>query len=263
MKQPKSNMRKIKISDADFWFIDDEKYNKFYRKLAAGTWEPETFAFLNEFLDKKTYYFDVGSWIGVTPAYAAKRAKHVVSVEPEPFCISAIERTIAANELGNVTLLAGALSAEKSAELFMVGGGGSSVTSLVPAKGVSAVNVKGVQPEQLIQISGNHDFVLKVDIEGFEYLSGPLIQEFKSDKLRAVQLALHPVVVAQKTFWPFGRFKAAFATRKLVLSLSESFGSFKMRNYNSLTQYLLLGIILSRKCCGTEVIFSKAEAGTL
>ena len=63
-------MRKIKISDADFWFIDDEKYNKFYRKLAAGTWEPETFAFLNEFLDKKTHYFDVGSWIGVTPAYA-------------------------------------------------------------------------------------------------------------------------------------------------------------------------------------------------
>jgi FkbM family methyltransferase len=78
----------------------------------------------------------------VTPVYATKLAKHVISIEPEPFCIDAIQQTITFNRLDNVTLVPAALSAENSTDLFMVGGGGSSITSLVSAKGVESVSVK-------------------------------------------------------------------------------------------------------------------------
>jgi FkbM family methyltransferase len=250
-------MRKAKINELEFWFIDDAKYNKFFGKLAAGIWEPDTFKFLDAHLDRQTFYFDVGSWIGVTPAYASKRAKHVISIEPEPFCINAIQRTIAANGFDNVTLVAAALSAEKNTDLFMVGGGGSSITSLVPAKGVESLNVQGVQPVYLLGLAGDEDFVLKIDIEGFEYLSTSLLKQFGRKNLRAVQLALHPVAVVQKTSlpWLFGRFAAAFATRKLVLELSQAFGPFTVRNYRSLTHFLITGIILNIKLKGTEVEF--------
>jgi FkbM family methyltransferase len=257
MSDKTSHMRKVKINGQEFWFIDDSKFNKFFDKLAAGIWEPDTFKFLEANLDRKTVYFDVGSWIGVTPAYASKLAKHVVSIEPEPFCIDAIQRTISANSIDNVTLIPAALSAEKSTDLFMVGGGGSSITSLVPAKGVESVNVKGVQPEYLIGLAGEDQFVLKIDIEGFEYLSASLIKKFGQKNLRAVQLALHPATVAQKSVvpWLFGRITAAAATRKLVVELSHVFGPFTVRNYSSLAHYLIAGIILNRKCKGTEVEF--------
>ena len=262
MNDPTKNMRKAKINEFEFWFIDDPKYNKFFGKLSAGIWEPDTFRFLNSHLNQDTVYFDVGSWIGVTPAYASKLAKHVISIEPEPFCINAIERTIKANAIDNITLVPAALSAEKNTDLFMVGGGGSSVTSLVPAKGVESLSVQGVQPEYLLELAGKNDFVLKIDIEGFEYLSSSLIKKFGRENLRAVQLALHPAAVAQKSVlpWLFGRFAAASATRKLMTELSQVFGPFSVRNYRSLTHYLVVGILLGRKCRGTEVQFSKRGA---
>lgn len=46
MNDLNSNMRKAKINELDFWFIDDSKYNKFFSKLSAGIWEPDTFNFL-------------------------------------------------------------------------------------------------------------------------------------------------------------------------------------------------------------------------
>jgi predicted nicotinamide N-methyase len=105
-------MRRAKINEFDFRFVDDSKFDTFFGKLTAGLWEPDTFRFLDSHLVHDTEYIDFGSRIGVTPVSAIKLARHVISIEPEPFCISAIERTIGANGIANVTLIPAALPAE-------------------------------------------------------------------------------------------------------------------------------------------------------
>ena len=65
---------------------DLPEYQKFYRKLAIGQWEPRTFEMLARNVDRNTVYVDIGAWIGVTPMWAAQKAKAVVAVEPDPKC---------------------------------------------------------------------------------------------------------------------------------------------------------------------------------
>ena len=65
---------------------DLPEYRKFYRKLESGAWEPRTFRVLSDQLGPDVTYIDIGGWIGVTPFWAAKRAKRVIVVEPDPKC---------------------------------------------------------------------------------------------------------------------------------------------------------------------------------
>ncbi len=254
-------MRELAFAGMTAKVIDDRKFDKFYRKLAAGSWEPETFAFLSRYLDKDTVYIDVGSWIGITPTFASARAKKVIAVEPEPFCVAAIEQVISANGLGNVTLVPAALSDAAQLDFYLVGGGGSSKTSLVAEKGAESVRVKGVSVEQLKALAGEAPYVVKIDIEGFEYFADSLLAKFSGAKLRAVQLALHPATLAKSSrwFWPVSRIQAARRTARLVNDLARSLGSYEVRGYRSLGHYLAAGVVFGKKCKGTEVVFSRTS----
>ena len=73
--------------------IDDARYDKFYAQLVAGNWEPATFDVLAAMVDSSTTYIDIGAWIGVTPLWAASRAKKVIAVEIEQGLLDYIDST--------------------------------------------------------------------------------------------------------------------------------------------------------------------------
>jgi hypothetical protein len=104
-------------------------YRKFYRKLSEERWEPGTFRVLARYLDRGTVFVDVGAWIGVTAFHAAKIAKSVVAVEPDPKCAALLRRLAAG--LPAVTIITGALSDRRSVTIHAVDGFGSSKTSVL------------------------------------------------------------------------------------------------------------------------------------
>src|SRR5690606_36166366 len=88
------------------------KHEPFYAELRRGSWEPDTFAVLRRHLDRETVYVDVGGWIGVTPYYAARFAKAVVAVEPDPAACAILHGIRRANE-GAVTVVNAAVAASR------------------------------------------------------------------------------------------------------------------------------------------------------
>ena len=84
------------------------EYLSFYKKLAAGLWEPRTFDALAKYLDANTVLIDIGAWIGVTPFWSAQQAKGVIAVEPDPKCLAILQQLAATQP--KVTVLAGALA---------------------------------------------------------------------------------------------------------------------------------------------------------
>ena len=238
--------------------IVEERYNEFYTKLADRTWEPETFDFMQRNLDKDTVYIDVGSWIGITPGWASSLAKYVIAVEPEPYCCDVIERVISDNKLDNVTLLKGAVSESKTVDLFMVGGVGSSMSSLVPEKGVAHVTTQGIPVASIAAMAKDNPRTVKIDIEGYEYKLVEQLSGFAHPKLKAVQLAVHPHILLKTTSlpWPLNRISVAAKTRDMARKLSAAFGTCSVRSYSSLWAYLAFGVVLTRKCHGTEFEFA-------
>ncbi|MEY8839315.1 FkbM family methyltransferase, partial [Cribrihabitans sp. XS_ASV171] len=53
----------------DLPFRGDPYHSKFWRKAAAGGWEPETFGVLERHLSAERDYLDIGAWIGPTVMY--------------------------------------------------------------------------------------------------------------------------------------------------------------------------------------------------
>ncbi len=88
----------------------DPYHSKFWRKASSGTWEPETFAVLDRFLDRAHDYLDIGAWIGPTVLYGARKARHVWCFEPDPEAFRALVWNVELNGLSNVSAFAAALS---------------------------------------------------------------------------------------------------------------------------------------------------------
>ena len=75
----------------------DPYHSTFWRKAAAGKWEPETFAVLNAHLGPDRDYLDIGAWIGPTVLYGARKARRVVALEPDPVAFRALSWNIELN----------------------------------------------------------------------------------------------------------------------------------------------------------------------
>jgi FkbM family methyltransferase len=256
----KIEMQKVNFFGAELFLVNSPKFEKFFSKLQAGVWEPQTFAFIEKHVDRDTVYLDIGSWIGVTPAWASFKAKRVIAVEPEPYCCNVIENVIAANSIDNITLLKAALSKSEREYLYMVGGAGSSETTLVPNEGSERVAVEGVTVDRLKSEIGDHDSVVKVDIEGFEFAFSTELCKLALPRLRAIQLALHPATISKASSfpWPFNRIVAWRAVSKLLNDFQIAFGRPSIHGFSSPFAYCLLGILLSRKCKGTEIFWERA-----
>lgn len=251
------NLHSIEYNGRKLFVVDAPQYDKFYSKLRVGAWEPDTFHFLSKYLTKESVYVDVGSWIGITPCWASFLANRVIAIEPEPYCANVIKSMIKKNKIDNVELVNAAFSKSNSQDLFLIGGDGSSVSTLIPHERASKISVTGVSVATINEWCGNLDRVVKIDIEGFEFEMEREILQFSCPELTALQIALHPAALAKsfKTSWPFNRIFAAGQTMRFIRHLENVFGRTSLTGYSGVWSYLIFGILLSRKCRGTELVF--------
>ena len=84
---------------------------KFWRKVDAGQWEPETFTVLARCLRADSVYVDVGGWVGPTVLFAAAQGASVYCVEPDPVAYERLLANLRINKVAGVQSFHGALHA--------------------------------------------------------------------------------------------------------------------------------------------------------
>lgn len=237
---------------------DLPEYRKFYGKLAAGTWEPRTFDVLARNLDGDTVCIDIGAWIGVTPLWAARRAKAVIAVEPDPKCLAILRALV--GQAPNVTILEGAISDRPSIAINAVDGFGSSETSaLAVGDGESAV-VAGIGIDAVLRHAEGAPVFVKIDIEGYEFALRDELAKLKGYDVRGLQLALHPQIY-EKTLagaLPWRRVRAAYAVWRLATTLGGFLPPRRFAKFRGLGDYLLRGVLFRRVPKGADIVFEPA-----
>ena len=241
---------------------DLPEYAKFYRKLAAGAWEPHTFHALGRFLDRDTVAIDIGSWIGVTPFWSAQSAKSVVAVEPDPKCL-AILRGLADGH-PNVTVLAGALSDRDRVPIHAVDGFGSSETSVLDIGDGGTAVAGGLRMDEIMRHAKGSPALVKIDIEGYEYVIGEELARLNRHSVRAIQLAVHPQLyercLSGSRLWR--RLRTACATWRLGRLFSRSMSGPALPKNRNLGSYILFGVILRRVPKGADFLFESRPPRT-
>lgn len=234
---------------------DLPEYRKFYGKLASGAWEPRTFRALSDQLGPDVTYIDIGGWIGVTPFWAAKRAKRVIVVEPDPKCRSILKALLPLYP--NVTLTECALSPRACLTLNAVDGFGSSETSALAIGDGSTVTVDGCSMAQLLEKAGPGPVFVKIDIEGYEYQIAEELGCLDAAQVKGVQLALHPALY-EKSLGGFSllrRGKTLLATWRLARIYRGLERAADVGIFPGLAAYLTRGIALRPCPKGADVLF--------
>tara|TARA_R110002049_G_scaffold309292_2_gene520361 strand:- start:22305 stop:23138 length:834 start_codon:yes stop_codon:yes gene_type:complete len=77
--------------------IDPGQNELHWKHINSSNWEPHTFAIFDYFINEKSVVLDVGSWSGVLTLYAAKTAKEVHALDPDPVCFQELETNIFLN----------------------------------------------------------------------------------------------------------------------------------------------------------------------
>jgi FkbM family methyltransferase len=231
------------------------EYRKFYAKLAAGNWEPRTFATLQRFLNKDTIYIDVGGWIGVTPFWASHLARRVLTVEPDPKC-QAILRELAPR-YSNVTVLEGALSPDPMVSINAVDGFGSSETSALPIGDGDTVTVPGISVPQLLDKAEGAPVFVKIDIEGYEYTIADELAKLANYPVKGVQLAVHPQLYAKSLQGSrlLRRCRAAWATYWLSRLFFGKLSGPHLTRFSGMPSYLIKGILLRSRPKGADFLY--------
>ncbi len=172
----------------------DPYHSKFWRKAASGTWEPETFAVLSQYLDKQHDYLDIGAWIGPTVLYGARKARHVWCFEPDPAAFRALFWNLDLNDMHNVSAFPVALSQGFGVARMASFGGerGDSMTSLLNADGDQGVDALTIGWEAFAaEVDLSAVSLVKMDIEGAEFDVLPTLIPWLKAQRPALYLSTH------------------------------------------------------------------------
>lgn len=171
----------------------DPYHSKFWRKVSTGAWEPETFAVLDEHLDKDHDYLDIGAWIGPTVLYGASLARRTYCFEPDPVAFRYLAWNLELNAVQNVSAFSAALSQSVGiARMASFGGeAGDSMSSLLNdgAHGSDVVTLGWndfAQAADLSRVS-----LVKMDIEGAEFDVLPQLLPWLKEHRPALYLSTH------------------------------------------------------------------------
>lgn len=77
--------------------IDPGQNKHYWTHINSTDWEPHTFAIFDHFVRKNSVVLDIGSWSGVLTLYAAKIAKEVHALDPDPVCFRELETNVGLN----------------------------------------------------------------------------------------------------------------------------------------------------------------------
>ncbi|MBY6037803.1 FkbM family methyltransferase [Fictibacillus nanhaiensis] len=189
-------MKKVIKNDVSFFVSDAKQFEFFWDNVFSNHWEDFTFNILDYYLHPDKNYLDIGAWIGPTVLYAANKAKHTFSIEPDPVAFAELQKNMEMNTsiAHKITLINKALSYQSGTKkLYKREHFGDSSSSLIPTLSddfhtVSVSTLKEVLKEFLIEDLS----LIKMDIEGGEYLLVPSMRSYLKKYKPAFYLSLHP-----------------------------------------------------------------------
>lgn len=177
----------------------DPYHSKFWRRAAAGDWEPETFAVLDRHLAADRDYLDIGAWIGPTVLYAATKARHVWAFEPDATAFRHLAWNIELNRLANISALPVALS-DRSGIARMASFGGEAGDSMTSLLNVQAAGGADVVTLNWADFARDADLsavsLVKMDVEGAEFALLPALIPWLKERRPALYLSTHAPYLA-------------------------------------------------------------------
>jgi FkbM family methyltransferase len=173
----------VRVAGLEFVVRSGSERRRFWDRVAAGGWEPQTFRVFQRFLTPGSSCIDIGAWIGPTTLYAAHLADRVLAIEPDLVAHAELAANVAANPaLRSQIALYGQCIAPKAGPVDLYAGGmyhstdsrfGDSMSGLLPT------GSRGDQPRQWAEGVLLEDFMadnavagcglIKMDVEGGEY----------------------------------------------------------------------------------------------
>ncbi len=180
--------------------VDASAGARFWQKVNAGRWEPVLLARLEDWLEPGVTFLDIGAWIGPTSLIAAAQGARVIALEPDPEAARAMRANMALNpELAaRVVLIEQAL--HPSGQPVRLGDTdgkrGKSTTSLLNSDTEGAYEVASLTPAALLaRATAMGRIVVKMDIEGGEYLLFPTAAALFDKRVRHAHISLHPTAL--------------------------------------------------------------------
>lgn len=171
------------------------EYDRHWEKYAAGRWEPAMLDVFDRFIGPDTTVLDLGAWIGPATLYAARRAKRVVALEPDPVAFGMLAGNLAANpDIGNVELVQACVATRDGTLRLGVDDrpGDAESSILFGGEGagwdVAAIRLDRVIAERRIA----RPLFIKMDIEGYEFELVPTILDILREPGTILHLSTHP-----------------------------------------------------------------------
>jgi FkbM family methyltransferase len=171
----------------------------------GGGYERETEDIFRAEIGPDDIVVDVGANEGYFTVLAAQLAHRgrVIAVEPQARCIDALSQNLAANRIGNCTILPVALGQSPGmGELHLMPEVNTGASSLVRpyrwAKHKQAVEI--IDASTLAARAGIEQFdFMKVDVEGYEpEVVGGLLPMLRAGRVKKLLLDYHPVLLAER-----------------------------------------------------------------
>lgn len=189
----------VKINDQHFKC--DPFHIGFWRIVNKGGFEPQYFDMLDQYLSAESVYCDIGSWIGPTAIYAARKCQQVYCFEPDFIAYQFLLQNIELNKSQNIKPFNLAIAdSDGTIEMASHGGNlGDSMTSMVnlnPGRESFHANCKTWDSWLHENNHPKIDF-LKMDIEGGEFDLLMDMQNYIKDHKPIFHLSTHSLYLPE------------------------------------------------------------------
>lgn len=180
--------------------LQDDYYGlQFWKNFEARKYEPDTVGFVEDRVNAKSVFFDIGAANGAITLLAAIKGARVLAYEPNPIIYNVLQRNMELNDsiTNRVETLNCGISNSKFLLPFSQGADTTVISDIVVSNhalgGVRDVSILDL-PTELERASQTEEVFIKMDIEGAEWrILGDENCLRSMQKVRATMiLAVHP-----------------------------------------------------------------------
>ena len=231
--------------------------------------------YLSGILTEKDVVYDIGANIGYYAIMDARKAGHVVAVEPIPKNCVNLVRNFELNDLTNYELHQCALGDKNGEETFYVNAASNWSSFIKPTYGkvIAEIKVPVMTLDSLVEKTGREPTFIRMDVEGYEYnvIDGAKKTLERNPDLRLF-IEMHPTMDWLNRFEMLTYLRdKGYEIQKLFLEPeSWNFRSMNLLNWlgdkfgfpgygEHTTSYAELDNMLKNKCC-PEVFFLRRRS---
>jgi FkbM family methyltransferase len=189
-------LKNVVKNDVSFIVSDNVQFAYFWDSVFPNQWEDFIFHVMDHYLQPDKNYLDIGAWIGPTALYAANKAKHTFSIDPDHVAFSELQKNIQLNPsiTHKITAINQALSYKSGTmKLYKRTQFGDSSSSLIRTLSDDFYEVTACTLKELLEEYQIRNLsLIKMDIEGGEYMVIPSMREYLERYKPPLHLSLHP-----------------------------------------------------------------------